>query len=940
MKTLFTQRLVSRRFAVAIAAIVVIAGLAFGIQQAWANSQAQPVKQTSPLHPRFALLDAEGVNVLTSGQAVSTMKTCGACHDTDFIVSHSFHADLGLADYQQVKGAQPWDAGNGYFGQWDALTYRYLSQAGDERLDLGTPDWLMQFGERVPGGGPATTSRDGRSLLTLTPDASNPETSVLDPQTGQPVAWDWQKSGVLEMSCFLCHLNDPDTEARTAEIRRGNFGWANTATLNRLGLVNKSGDGWTFNTAAFDADGLLKQEYVQLQDPTNANCATCHGTVHVDQQTPLTYTGCSLDQPQTATTGQIIAAQKISASGMNIAGKNDLTYAWDIHAERALKCTDCHFSLNNPAQAQREASVNLEHLTYDPRRLEIGEYVERPDHNFARGQSAQFNVAPELKGTMRRCDSCHDAQTAHADWLPYTDRHMQVLDCETCHIPQMHAPAIQSYDWTVITPAGEAISQCRGVEGTGSSQTDLITGFSPIFLKRTNVDGHTSLSTYNLVSSWFWVYTDAHGNERPVRQIDLQAAYLQNGQYAPEVVTVFDANHDGTLQPLELRIDTPEKQTFIAGRLSAIGLQNPRIVGQVQPYSINHNVVRGENTISDCATCHSDNSRVGAAMTLATYLPGGVLPQFVSDTNVKNTGALTKDESGALMYTPATTGDGLYVFGHNRVFWIDLVGALAFVGALAGVGGHATMRYLAGKRRRKSKPHTQPVYMYAAYERFWHWLQTVTIVLLLFTGLIIHRPDIFGLFAFRGVVTLHNILAVILIVNAALSLFWHVTNGEIRQYIPRPIGFFDDAIVQAKYYLRGIFRGEPHPFEKRRDKKMNPLQQATYFGLLNVLLPLQIVTGALMWGAQRWPDAANLLGGLPVLAPFHSLIAWLLAAFVVGHVYLTTTGATPLEAMKGMITGWEDIETHGGHNEPIEQPAPAPATAEAETPAGAAAESA
>jgi len=57
----------------------------------------------------------------------------------------------------------------------------------------------------------------------------------------------------------------------------------------------------------------------------------------------------------------------------------------------------------------------------------------------------------------------------------------------------------------------------------------------------------------------------------------------------------------------------------------------------------------------------------------------------------------------------------------------------------------------------------------------------------------------------------------------------------------------------------------------------------------------------------------------------------LLAAFIVGHVYLTTTGATPLEAMRGMVTGWEDIETHEGHDEPIEKPGQAPAGATAES---------
>jgi len=72
---------------------------------------------------------------------------------------------------------------------------------------------------------------------------------------------------------------------------------------------------------------------------------------------------------------------------------------------------------------------------------------------------------------------------------------------------------------------------------------------------------------------------------------------------------------------------------------------------------------------------------------------------------------------------------------------------------------------------------------------------------------------------------------------------------------------------------------------------------------LNVLLPLQIITGALMWGVQRWPAVAESLGGLPYLAPFHTLIAWLFAAFIVAHVYLTTTGAKPLTAIQAIEAG-------------------------------------
>lgn len=885
---------------------LLLAALSVGL--AWGRSDAPaPALQPSPLHPTFRLLDEQGMNVLESGRPVSTMKTCGECHDTDFIVKHNFHADLGLSDYMPQPGTL--DASTGTFGKWNPLTYRYLSQSGDSRFDLTTPEWLMRFGERVPGGGPATTSRDGRPLTALRPDPANPETAIVDPKTGKVSAWDWNKSGVMELNCFLCHIEQPDLEARAAEIHAGRFGWANTATLQTLGLVTRTAAGWTYNPEAFDENGLLKPEYVRLQDPTNANCGTCHGVVHTDLRTPLVYVGVSLAEYQTATTGQVISPQKIFLSGMNIEGKSEMSYAFDIHAERALKCTDCHYSLNNPAQAQRLSQSNPDHLIYDPRRLEIGDYLLRPDHNLARGQSAQFNVAPNLKGTMRRCDSCHNAERAHSNWLPYWERHMAVLDCETCHIPKMVAPAIQAHDWTVITPDGQPLAQYRGVQGNPDSVESLVTGFQPVLLQRTNVDGETSLTTYNLIAAWYWVYDD-NGNPRPVRLLDLQKVYLQNGKYAPDVVQTFDADGDGRLSEVELRLDNEAKVAFVRSKLEALGLQNPRIEGQVMPFSINHNVVDGKSAVSDCRVCHNAESRVTSPMTLSAYLPGGVLPTFAAYTNVTYDGHLVAAADGSLQYQPDNSKRSLYVFGHNRLAWLDGLGALFFVGTLLGIFGHGTLRFLAARRRPKVPIKTERVYMYHPYERFWHWLQMAAIVTLLFTGLVIHRPDLFGIFSFRGMVLIHNGIAVILAINAILSLFWHLTSGEIRQYIPRPRGFIDDAIEQAKYYLQGIFRGEPHPFAKRPEKKLNPLQQITYIGLLNVLLPLQGLTGILMWGVQKVPALANFLGGLPVLAPIHSLIAWIFAAFIVAHVYLTTTGVTPLESIRAMITGWEEVEVH------------------------------
>lgn len=900
--------------------LILLAGAGLYVREVAARRLPRQAAQVSPIHPTFSLLDESGEKVLDSGGPVSTMKTCGQCHDTAFIAAHSFHADLGLSDFTrpgQTGSGRPWDASPGAFGKWNPLMYRYLSLAGDERLDLGTADWIRLFGGRHTGGGPAAISREGKPLDELAPQPGDPETSAHDPLTGETITWDWQASGTVEMNCFLCHLENPNNEARLEALESGQFRFASTATLLGSGIVEGRDGSWEWKPEAFDQNGELKREYLTIQDPTNENCAQCHGVVHTDPDVPLVLSACTWE---TATTGQVISPQRISASGMNIADKERYNQPWDVHAERQLKCTDCHFSLNNPSYYQEAAESRPNHLVYDPRRLEIGEYLQRPSHEFARGQSAQYTVAPELKGTMRRCEACHDA-SGHASWLPYTDRHLEAVACESCHIPRMYAPAIQHYDWTVLNMDSQPVNTCRGIELTNApalvastdadyipiTVTNLVTGFQPVLMLRQNLDDAPSLAPYNLVTSWYWTYEDAYGNTRPVRLEDLQAAWYAENGYAPEIIAVFDDDGDGLLNHSELVLDSAEKQALIAARLEALGLRNPRIQGEIQPYSINHNVGISETAIKNCQTCHSAESRLAQPIKLVDYLPGGVIPEFIEDTNTINSGELYID-GGALYYQPVTSQEGLYIFGKDRVRWVDWLGALAFLGVLAGVFTHGGLRFYTSLRLPRHNPSVTRVYMYSVYERFWHWLQTFAIVILLFTGLIIHRPDMFGFFSFRYAVIVHNVLAALLVINASLSLFYHLVSGEIRQYIPRPYGFFDQAILQVKYYVRDIFKGGGHPFEKTLQKKLNPLQQVTYFAILNLLLPLQIITGALMWGAQHWPQATGLLGGLPFLAPFHSLIAWLFASFIVAHIYLTTTGHDPLVGIRAMMYGWDEVE--------------------------------
>lgn len=213
------------------------------------------------------------------------------------------------------------------------------------------------------------------------------------------------------------------------------------------------------------------------------------------------------------------------------------------------------------------------------------------------------------------------------------------------------------------------------------------------------------------------------------------------------------------------------------------------------------------------------------------------------------------------------------------------------------------------------------IYYYTLHERIWHWLQAVAILLLMWTGVEIHHPQTWSLLGFQTATMLHNLLGFALIANALLGLLYHIFTEEILQFIPHPQGFFDMAWKQAAYYLRGIFRGEPHPIEKDPDNKLNPLQKVTYLLVLNLLLPAQLISGLLIWGAQRWPLLTERLGGLAWLGTVHTLIAWSFAAFLLMHIYLATTGHTPMANIKAMLVGWEEL--HANEKRPAGQPAPA-----------------
>ena len=196
-------------------------------------------------------------------------------------------------------------------------------------------------------------------------------------------------------------------------------------------------------------------------------------------------------------------------------------------------------------------------------------------------------------------------------------------------------------------------------------------------------------------------------------------------------------------------------------------------------------------------------------------------------------------------------------------------------------------------------------YIYKTFERFWHWSQAILIFFLALTGFEIH--DSVHLFGFEKAVAFHRTASFLLLGLIALSIFWHFTTGEWRQYIPT----FSKLQAQIRYYTIGMFKGEPHPTIKSARKKLNPLQAVVYLGFKLVMAPLVIFSGLLYMYYKSF-DVNDMIVALNIplewIAVIHTLGAFLLMAFVVVHVYMTTTGHTVTTNIKAMITGWEDIE--------------------------------
>ncbi len=197
---------------------------------------------------------------------------------------------------------------------------------------------------------------------------------------------------------------------------------------------------------------------------------------------------------------------------------------------------------------------------------------------------------------------------------------------------------------------------------------------------------------------------------------------------------------------------------------------------------------------------------------------------------------------------------------------------------------------------------TRKVMIYSRFERFWHWTQMALIVTLLFTGFRIH--GLHHMISFELADRIHTLSAAGVMVLWLFVIVWLLTTGAWKQFMPTSQGLWR----VIRFYSYGIFKGESHPFRKAYRRKLNPLQTLTYVSLKLALFPAIWFSGIAYLTYGVWERFISSGAPFEIVALIHTAAAFAIAAFVIIHVYMLTTGHSFIGHVMPMITGFDEVD--------------------------------
>lgn len=192
----------------------------------------------------------------------------------------------------------------------------------------------------------------------------------------------------------------------------------------------------------------------------------------------------------------------------------------------------------------------------------------------------------------------------------------------------------------------------------------------------------------------------------------------------------------------------------------------------------------------------------------------------------------------------------------------------------------------------------EPLYVYEAPVRLWHWVTMLAFIVLGVTGYLIGSPlpaiggEAVSHFLFGYVRMIHMIAGWLLGVMFVVRVYWAFAGNHHSRSIFIPplwsITWWKGLFGQAAYYL--FLRRESELWAGH-----NPLAQAAMFFMFTLGTLFMIVTGFALF-AQQWPAGVSymklfgwvfaVLGDPQNVRTLHHLAMWYLVLFALVHTYM------------------------------------------------------
>ena len=229
---------------------------------------------------------------------------------------------------------------------------------------------------------------------------------------------------------------------------------------------------------------------------------------------------------------------------------------------------------------------------------------------------------------------------------------------------------------------------------------------------------------------------------------------------------------------------------------------------------------------------------------------------------------------------------------------------------------------------------TRTVFRHRLFTRVWHWLNAVSVIVLIGSGLGIsnaHPRLYWGAYganfdhAWAQLPRFPAWLTIPANYNLAMSRRWHLFFALVLAFglLAYMVASLVNRHFQRDLRVRGGELSPAHLAEDVRDHfafrfhdaddpgRYNTLQKLSYVAVIFVALPLIILSGlAISPGMNAaWPWLLDLFGGRQSARSVHFITMAVLAAFTVVHLALVIL-AGPVNEVRSMITGrWRVPET-------------------------------